>query len=289
LEAGFIGLGSLGSRLVERMVASSNLTSLSLFDVNGAALSAFAGTRAEQASSVADIARNGCDVVGVCVQNDAQLCEVIAGEQGLLAAPMKIGSVVAVHSTVRPDTCIALAQEAEAVGVTLLDAPVTNGRKSGPGVIPTTRVVTVIVGGDEAVFESMRLYFESFADITEYAGPVGSGEVVKLFNNLLVIVNMAMAAEVLAAGMKLNLRDEVLSRTLSTGSGYSGGLAVLLDGERAAHNTVILAKDLDLALHLLDGGRVASPLLRAAGRAGVVALKEAANDHEAATDRVTSA
>lgn len=271
MRVGFVGLGRLGSQLVDGLVAAGH-ESLTLFDVSSEALARFADRDATLAASVAEVGAAASDVVGVCVQNDAQLRDVVTGSGGLLSAPMTEGAVIAVHSTVHPTTCRGLAKEAEALGVTLIDAAISNGGRM-PGGTPTR---VVVVGSDTAAFERCLPYFEGFGDLVEHAGPLGSGEVVKLLNNLLMIVNMGMAAEAIRCGEKLGVSRDVVVRALSTGSGSSQGIRTLLGEERAAHNTILLGKDFALALDVLSSGACDAEALRSGGASGLVALEASA-------------
>lgn len=90
-----------------------------------ASLTPFADTPAQRAVSAADLAA-ASDLVCVCVGDDADVEEVIVGDEGVLAG-LRQGGVIAVHSTVHPDTCRRLADRARLYGVALVDAPVSEG------------------------------------------------------------------------------------------------------------------------------------------------------------------
>jgi 3-hydroxyisobutyrate dehydrogenase-like beta-hydroxyacid dehydrogenase len=90
-----------------------------------ATLLPFADTPAKRAASPADLAADS-DLVCVCVVDDADVEEVVTGAHGVLAG-LRRGGVIAVHSTVHPDTCHRLADRARTHGVALVDAPVSGG------------------------------------------------------------------------------------------------------------------------------------------------------------------
>ena len=265
---GFVGLGSLGARLVERLVRSS-FEWVRVFDVDRDKLTRFEG-RAELAGSLAEAA-DGAQIVGVCVQNDAQLRDVVAGDRGLLSLPSAKDLLIAVHSTVHPETCRDLARRAAANGATLIDAAISNG---GAGMDVGHRVV--VVGASDSVFEWCRPYLDSMAEVVEHAGEVGAAEVIKLLNNLLMTANLGLAAETIRLGAQLGVQPDVLVRTLLNGSGTSQGAFTLQKSERAAHNEVLLSKDVHLASEVLKAGELGAETLLTAGEIGLHALRDVA-------------
>src|SRR5882762_4873121 len=130
MDVGFIGLGRLGSVLVGGLLEGS-VESLRVYDVDPSAMERWVGSGASPATSIAEIARSA-DVVGICVQDDDRLRDVVSSPTGLLAAPMRPGAIIVVHSTVRPETCRELADEAASVGVSLIDAAISICRAQGP-------------------------------------------------------------------------------------------------------------------------------------------------------------
>src|ERR1700739_1720855 len=113
MQVGFIGLGSQGGPMARRIVERGYPTTL--WARRPATLQPFADTPAKVAESPAELAA-ASDLVCLCVVGDADIEEITRGEDGLLAA-MKPGGVIAVHSTVHPDTCRELAKQAGAQGV----------------------------------------------------------------------------------------------------------------------------------------------------------------------------
>ena len=110
----------------------------------------------------------------------------------MLLAGLKPGSVIAVHSTVHPDTCRELAKKAGAQGVSVIDAPV-----SGGGPAAENGRLLVMVGGDADVVERCRPVFATYADPVVHLGDLGSGQTTKLLNNLLFTANLGTAAAAL--------------------------------------------------------------------------------------------
>src|SRR5690606_2192357 len=137
-KIGFIGLGSMGGDQA-RELAKLQLD-LTVYDVFPQALARFEG-RAKLAGSMAEVGQDA-DGVGICVRDDAQVLECV---DAVLPA-MKRGAILLIHSTIKPKTAQNIAERAAAVGVEVIDAPVTRTEmtKDGPFVFCMT-------GGDEAL------------------------------------------------------------------------------------------------------------------------------------------
>ena len=218
-EIGFVGLGFLGGTLA-RSASDSGFDTL-LYDAHEMVQS-FTGRHVKYATSLGAVAR-ASDMVGVCIVGDAAVEDAVGGPEGLLNGPMQPGSVIALHSAVRPVTCSRLHEKAAALGVGLIDAPVITNRDRA------TR--TIVVAGDAGTYQRYLPVLLTMAseDHVLYLGPVvGSAEVVKLLNNLLMVVNMGAATVALKFGERLGVARAVMESTLTNGSGRSQGLDTLL-------------------------------------------------------------
>ncbi|RBY86008.1 NAD(P)-dependent oxidoreductase [Blastococcus sp. TF02A-26] len=183
-------------------------------------LDAYSDTAAEYASSPAELGSR-VDVACVCVVDDAGVEEVVAGPDGLLST-MASGGVVVIHSTVHPDTCRRLAEQARARGIALVDAPV-----SGGGMAAEARKLLVMVGGDAETLERVRPVFATYADPIVHLGPVGAGQRAKLINNLMLTANLGVLESAYALAKALEVDPGQLSTVLSHGSGNSFAVNVL--------------------------------------------------------------
>lgn len=244
MRVGFIGLGSQGGPMARRIVDGGYQTTL--WARRPATLEPFAGTAAAIAESPAALAA-ASDLVCLCVVGDADV-DQIAG--GLLAA-MKPGGVIAVHSTVHPNTCRELAKKAAAKGISVVDAPV-----SGGGPAASEGRLLVMVGGDADVVERCRPVFATYADPVVHLGELGSGQTTKLLNNLLFTAHLGTAASALslagALGIDLDRLTEVVSR--SSGNSFAlnalGGIGGL--DRLAGVAGSLLQKDVRLLVDLAD-------------------------------------
>lgn len=263
-RVGFIGLGSQGGPMARRIIEAGRPTTL--WARRAATLEPFAGTDAAVAASPAELAR-ASDLVCVCVVDDAGVEEVLTAEDGVLAG-LGEGGLVAVHSTVHPDTCRRLAAEAAAKGVDMVDAPV-----SGGGSAAAAGRLLVMAGGEQKAVDRCRPVFASYGDPIVHMGPLGSGQVAKLLNNLLFAANLATAATTLALGRALDVDPGRLAEVVSHGSGASFALDRVASGggtldRIAAHAGGLLRKDVGLVADIAAAaGADPGAVLRAADAA----------------------
>jgi 3-hydroxyisobutyrate dehydrogenase len=213
-----------------------------------------------------------CRVLMIAVVNDQQVRQVVGtpGEAGLLARA-RPGTVVLIHSTIPPETCRELAAMGEPAGITVLDAPMTgNVHAAAAGNL------SVMVGGDPAGLEVARPAVAAFATRITHLGPVGTGQLAKIANNLAIAITMRAAREALRLAEASGIDSDLMLPLLASGGAdswvvrnwrtigesaesYPGGAAGL--GE-------LTYKDVSLALGLarkagveIPAGALASQLL----------------------------
>jgi 3-hydroxyisobutyrate dehydrogenase-like beta-hydroxyacid dehydrogenase len=202
MRIGFVGLGEQGGAIAMRMLATGH--DMLVWDKRPEVLAKFSQLGASTASAVTEL--GGCELVQICVVDDQQVEDVLVTD-GLLAA-LSPGAVVAVHSTIHPDTCVRLAQVAEGYGVGFVDAPVSGGAKGAR----EGRLV-VMVGGDRAIFERYSSVFEAPGSAV-YMGSVGSGQLAKLLNNTFFAVQLAVSYELARLAREMDIDLAGLSRVL---------------------------------------------------------------------------
>ena len=247
MQIGFIGLGSQGGPMARRIIEAGYPTTL--WARRPETLEPFADTAAKVAESPAELGAVS-DLVCLCVVGDIDIDEITGGAHGLLAG-LKPGSVIAVHSTVHPETCKELANKAGAQGISVIDAPVSGG---GPAAADGR--LLVMVGGDADVVERCRPVFETYADPVVHLGELGSGQTTKLLNNLLVTANLATAATALSLAQALGVSPDRLTEVVSRSSGNSFALNVL-DGINGLERIgglagTLLQKDVRLVVDITE-------------------------------------
>jgi 3-hydroxyisobutyrate dehydrogenase len=163
---GFIGLGDMGGAMAGRIIAAGHPTVL--WARRPEALEPFAAPIVEFADSPADLASRS-DLVGVCVWHDEDVLDVCTRADGVFAG-CRPGTVVAIHATVLPSTCEALAAAAPE-GVAVLDVPVSGGHAGAEA-----GTLVVAIGGDADAAARVSAVFGAFGDPVIYMGPLGSGQ-----------------------------------------------------------------------------------------------------------------
>ncbi|MFE6820901.1 NAD(P)-dependent oxidoreductase [Streptomyces sp. NPDC057690] len=221
-RVGFIGLGSQGGPMARRIAEAGIPTTL--WARRPEALAEFRDTGAATAATPAELAA-GCDLVCVCVLDDAGVEHVVTGPEGVLEH-LSEGGVIAVHSTVRPGTVERLADLAAERGVAVLDAPV-----SGGGPAAEQGRLLVMLGGDADAVEHCRHVFSAYGDPVVHLGPVGAGQRAKLVNNLLLAANMGVAESAFAVARGLGVDPARLGAVLAHGTGRSFGAAMVREPE----------------------------------------------------------
>jgi 3-hydroxyisobutyrate dehydrogenase-like beta-hydroxyacid dehydrogenase len=242
MRVGFVGLGSQGAPMARRIVSAGFGTTL--WARRPETLEPFAGVAAAASPTALGAAS---DLVCVCVVDDAGVLDVTAGVLEGMAA----GGVIAVHSTVHPDTVRGLARTAAAHGVTVVDAPVSGGAPAAEA-----GKLLVMAGGEAADVERCRPVFATYGDPVLHLGPLGAGQVTKLLNNLLFTANLGTSAALLDLGRSLGVEPAELSTAISHGTATSFALERVGDGSGlgriAAHAGALLQKDVRLVASLAE-------------------------------------
>ncbi len=259
---GFIGLGSQGGPMAHRIVDAG--LPLTVWARRPDALVDYTAKGAVGAATIAELGAQ-CRHVGVCVVDDAGVM-AICDE---LIPAMPRGSVLAIHSTVLPATCVTLSEICAERGIDLVDAPVSGG---GPGAAAGT--LTVMCGGTDDAFARALPVFETFGKTIVHLGGVGAGQQAKIVNNALMAANMGLAHAAMSAGEALGIERTALAELIKASSGRSFGFEVYarLPAPTAfAHGASLLVKDVALIGALLPDHAgaeslraTASPFLTAA-------------------------
>jgi 3-hydroxyisobutyrate dehydrogenase-like beta-hydroxyacid dehydrogenase len=205
---GFVGLGNIGMPMAERLAASGQPTFV--FDLRDAACTQLAGRGVTVAASCADLAARAT-LIGICVRDDADVRDVVLGEDGLLAGAAP-GTLLAVHSTILPRTAVELAATCKPRGVDLIDAAVTGGSAGA-----AAGTLCTMVGGDAGLVERFRPAAECYSARIVHTGALGSGAATKLCNNLMLYLGYLAVAEGTlladAAGLSRDALFEVTSHS----------------------------------------------------------------------------
>ena len=209
LKIGFVGIGKMGAPMAERVLAAG--FEVHAFNRSRAPVEALARKGARPASSAGEVAERA-DVVLTALPTPESVEQVYRE----MFERARAGQIYADHSTVSVGQSRRCAEAARARRADFLDAPVSGGPAGAQA-----GTLTVMVGGDQAVFDRALPVFRAFGKNIRLCGPSGAGQVVKLINQLLVGVHTAAVAEAAVFGAKLGADPRVVLEVIGTSFGGS--------------------------------------------------------------------
>lgn len=191
--------------------------SLTVYDVAAPPVDELVKLGATSAGSPKEVAENSQAII-LMVPGEPEVDAVLFAENGILKGFEK-GGVVIVMSTVGPLFMRRMAEKLVDKGISIIDAPVVRGPKGAE-----QGTLAIMAGGDEEVFEDCRPVLETMGSDIFYCGGIGTGEVVKLVNNYLILVNNIIISEGMALGVKWGANADTLFKICAKGSGDSYAL-----------------------------------------------------------------
>lgn len=212
-KTAFIGLGVMGYPMAGHMTKAGhdvcvyNRTTAKAESWVAEFHGAFATTPAEAARDA--------DIVCSCVGNDDDVRQVVYGDDGILAGIRK-GAVFVDHTTASADIAREIGAKAKAQGVGFLDAPVSGGQAGAEN-----GALTVMVGGEQADYDAADAAIQSYAKMVKLLGPVGSGQLAKMVNQICIAGLVQGLSEGLAFAEKAGLDSRQVVEVISKGAAQS--------------------------------------------------------------------
>ncbi|MDF2916279.1 NAD(P)-dependent oxidoreductase [Microbacterium sp. NPDC086615] len=277
----FIGLGTMGAPMVARLVSAGHNVA-----VSDAAPDVAARVAAETGARVAadsDLGRS--EVVVLMLPNSDIVASVLgtADDAESMASRLAPGALVVDMGSSRPDATRGHADDLATRGVTLIDAPVSGGPRRA-----ATGELAIMVGvPDDAAWDRVRPLLGALGSSMTRTGPVGSAHAVKALNNLLSVIGIVGAIEVLSVGTKFGLDPRVMLDVInhSTGRNHATEVKIgpqVLDREwNVGFSLGLTVKDVTTAQRLAESVGVAIPVSDSAvevARAALASFDGAAAD-----------
>lgn len=209
VNVGFVGLGDMGGRIAHRILDAG--FALTVYDKRENACREFADRGARVAADVRRLA-DASDVVCICVVDDKQLCAVVHEARHGLSP----GNTLIIHSSVLPATAREIEAELAGIGVGVIDAPVSGSRPAADA-----GTLTLMVGGDPATVDAVAPLLEAYARNMIQAGPTGSGQALKIANNVMLHMNHLIVLEAIRFARSQGLDESVLIQAANISSGRS--------------------------------------------------------------------
>lgn len=208
MKVGFIGLGIMGRPMAKNLIKAGH--KLVVFDFNKEAVEDLVSNGATYAESGKDLASQ-CEVVITMVPNSPHVRAAVLGENGV-AEGARPGTVLIDMSSIDPTESRAIGAELEKLEIDMLDAPVSGGE---PKAIDGT--LSVMVGGKKELFDKFYDMLMVMAGSVVYVGELGSGNVAKLANQIVVAVNIAAVSEALTFAKKAGTDPELVYQAIRGG------------------------------------------------------------------------
>jgi 3-hydroxyisobutyrate dehydrogenase-like beta-hydroxyacid dehydrogenase len=212
-KVAFIGLGVMGSPMAAHLARAGH--EVCVYNRNPQKAQAWLRDNAGSAADTPAAAAKGADWVMTCVGNDDDLRAVTLGEQGAFAG-MQPGATLIDHTTASAEVARELAQKAQERGLGFLDAPVSGGQAGAQN-----GVLTVMVGGDAQLFARAEPVLAAYARMVRLMGPVGSGQLTKMVNQICIGGLLQSLAEALHFARQAGLDAEAAMQVISKGAAQS--------------------------------------------------------------------
>jgi|SRR5688572_24124118 len=205
---GFIGLGTMGSPMVRRLLNDGH--AVTVWARRREAIAPLVAAGASAGDSPADVASNA-DIIMTMVTDTKAVEDVVLGERGI-ARGARTGSLVVDHSTIAPDGARRIASALTAQGVEMLDAPVSGGSAAAEA-----GTLAIMIGGAKGAVERVTPVLSSYATTIVHVGASGAGQVAKACNQICTIVNQLGAAEAMLLAERAGVDPHAVKDALMGG------------------------------------------------------------------------
>ena len=259
MKVGFVGLGIMGKPMAKNLLKNSDHT-LRFFARKPEVIAEMQELGAEYVDDMAKVGQ-GCEIVFTMLPDGPDVKQLVLGAGGI-AEGMEPGSVLIDHSSINPMHAREIAAGLAEKGISMLDAPVTGGES---GAIAGT--LAIMVGGDKDVFDRCEPVVATMAKSVTYCGLIGSGNTVKLVNQVIVASTLGAISEgiLLAtqAGVDPNLVFSILRGGMSGSRMMEAKLPKIINRDfTPGFKMDLQIKDLKNALDFGEAEGVPMPMTR---------------------------
>ncbi|PKL27279.1 MAG: 2-hydroxy-3-oxopropionate reductase [Spirochaetae bacterium HGW-Spirochaetae-2] len=256
MKIGFIGLGIMGKPMAKNLLKAGY--ELNVYDVNKTAVAEVVASGAKEASSSREAASH-VDVVITMLPNSPHVKEVVLGAGGVVEG-IAAGTILVDMSSIAPLVSKEVSAELEKLGVVMLDAPVSGGE---PKAIEGT--LAIMVGGPADAFAKVESLLGVLGASVTHVGDIGSGNMAKLANQIMVASNIAGMSEALVLASKAGVDPSVVYQAVRAGLAGSTVLdakapMVLAGNFKPGFRIELHIKDLQNALDTAEQLEVPTPM-----------------------------
>jgi 2-hydroxy-3-oxopropionate reductase len=222
---GFIGLGIMGKPMAKNLIKAGY--QLIVYDINAEPVKELIKAGAREGKSSQDVASQS-EVIITMLPNSPEVKDVVLGEKGVIYG-IKSGTVLIDMSSITPSTSIELSEKLQQKGVAMLDAPVSGGE---PKAIDGT--LAIMVGGPQETFDKTKDILNVMGASVTRVGEIGSGNITKLANQIIVALNIAAMGEAMVLATKAGVDPEKVYQAIRGGLAGStvldAKMPLVLDG-----------------------------------------------------------
>ena len=209
----FVGLGVMGYPMAGWL--SQHGYSVAVYNRTAEVAQRWVDTYEGELAKTPKLAAENVDVVFVCVGNDADVKDVVLGDQGILAG-LASGSILVDHTTTSAQLANELAESVYQCGCHFFDAPVSGGQQGAEN-----GQLTVMCGGEESVFDRVKPLMQSYAKAVTLMGPAGHGQLCKMVNQICIAGLVQGLSEGLNFAEKAGLDAHQVVEVISKGAAQS--------------------------------------------------------------------
>lgn len=252
---GFIGLGIMGRGMARNLMQAG--FEVTVWNRTASKMEPFVAEGARGAASPKEVADH-CDITLICVSDTPDVQAVVYGDEGVLAG-LREGKLVIDHSTISPHATMEMAKDVNAVGAHWLDAPISGGNEGAEN-----GTLSIMVGGDAAQYARATPVLEAMGKTITHVGDQGAGQMVKLVNQILVVVTGMAVSEALlfAEAGGLDLKQTLAAVEGGAAGSWmlsNRGSQMIVRDWRPGFTIDLQQKDLRLVLEAAD--QIGIPLL----------------------------
>ena len=213
MKTAFLGLGVMGFPMAGHLKKGGH--EVTVYNRTQAKAQKWVETHGGRAAATPAEAAKGADIVFACVGNDDDLRSIVQGGEGAFAGMSK-GAIFVDHTTASANVARELGEVAKGKGLHFLDAPVSGGQAGAEN-----GKLTVMVGGGQADFDRAKPVIDCYARACVLLGPVGSGQLAKMVNQICIAGLVQGLAEGMNFAVKAGLDPAKLVETISKGAAQS--------------------------------------------------------------------
>ena len=212
-KIGFIGLGVMGYPMAGHL--SNEFSDICIFNRSQEKVTKWLSQYSGKAFDTPEELSSQCNVIALCVGRDEDVREMMSGKKGILNS-VNPGTIIIDHTTTSATLSKEMNELACQKGVIFLDAPISGGQAGAE-----SGQLSVMVGGDEASYKSIKPILDNYSKFTKYMGPSGSGQLTKMVNQICIAGLVQALSEGVNFSEKVGLNTTDVMEVITKGAAQS--------------------------------------------------------------------